>query len=57
MNLEIEFTDELPTHTLYITTSNDEIRVRCSPRVEAEALLALRSEIADAIADAVDGRL
>jgi hypothetical protein len=54
MDLEIEFTDEVPTHMLVVTVTDPGIRVRCSVRVDVEALSALRPEIAARIVYAIE---
>jgi hypothetical protein len=54
MDLEIEFTDEVPTHVLVVTAADKGIRIRCSLRVDVETLSALRPEIADRIVDAIE---
>ena len=54
MDLEIEFTDEVPTHVVVVAVADKGIRIRCSSRVDVEALSALRPEIADRIVDAIE---
>lgn len=54
MELEIEITGELPTNAVYVTAADGQIRVRVSPRVEPQVLSALRGDIGNAVADAVD---
>jgi hypothetical protein len=53
MELEIEFSDEVPTHMVVVTVTDNGIRVRCSSLVDVEALSALRPEIAVRIVDAI----
>jgi hypothetical protein len=54
MDLEIEFTDEVPSHMLIVTVTDEGIRIRCSVRVDVEALSALQPEIAARIVYAIE---
>jgi hypothetical protein len=54
MDVEIEFTDEVPTHMLIVTVTDEGIRVRCSLRVDVEAVSALRPEFAARVVSAIE---
>lgn len=55
-DLDITIDEQMPPHAVFVSLdlSGQELRVRVSPRVTADVLVSLRSDIADLIAAEID---
>ena len=56
IDLKIEINEKMPRHMIFLTAGLGEsgLRVSLSPEVEAFVLLGLNSDIAEAVAGAID---
>jgi hypothetical protein len=46
MSVEVIYDETMPTHTLLVTASGDDVRVTCHPDIEPQAAAALRHDVA-----------